>query len=250
MVLCAVAKPRWNDATNTWWDGKVGCWPLTTKVPAARASKNREKGTLETKSVTVTRTVYKTLLLDAVFPAIKAAWPPGAPKDICIQQDNARPHVSVDDPDVLRASQCDGFNIRLVFQPANSPDCNILDLGFFRALQSAQIFRTLQYVLIEILKNNGGNNFRMPHPRKDQLARQGRLEEEPSVDPEVISVALALLCDEDEAAHVAKLEKDQVQLAQDVALCTAFEAMEIGGALEATLCDEVESMNDRVDYNF
>ena len=110
-------------------------------------------------------------------------------------------------------------------------------------------WRTLQYVLIDILKNNGGNNFRMPHPKKDKLARQGRLEEEPCVDPEVISVALALLSDEDEAAHVAKLEKDQDQLAQDLALCTAFEEMEIGGAFESTLCDEVESMNDRVEYN-
>jgi hypothetical protein len=31
-----------------------------------------------------------------------------------------------------------GFNIRLKGQPPNSPDMNILDLGFFRAIQSIQ----------------------------------------------------------------------------------------------------------------
>jgi hypothetical protein len=30
------------------------------------------------------------------------------------------------------------FDIRLIIQPTNSPDFNILDLGFFRAIQAIQ----------------------------------------------------------------------------------------------------------------
>jgi hypothetical protein len=83
--------------------------------------------------------VYKDYLLKFLFPAIKEKWPR---KDkhqlIVVQQDNAKPHLSPTDPDIVAAGVEDGWNIRLVFQPPNSPDINVLDLGLFASLQSIQ----------------------------------------------------------------------------------------------------------------
>jgi hypothetical protein len=45
-------------------------------------------------------------------------------------------HIPVDDPKFVAATQADGWDIRLTCQPPNSPNLNILDLGFFAALQS------------------------------------------------------------------------------------------------------------------
>jgi hypothetical protein len=40
-------------------------------------------------------------------------------------------HIPVDDPKFVAATQADGWDIRLTCQPPNSPNLNILDLGFF-----------------------------------------------------------------------------------------------------------------------
>jgi len=39
-----------------------------------------------------------------------------------------------------------GFDIRLVRQPPNSPDLNVLDLGFFRSIQALQHKKSLNSV--------------------------------------------------------------------------------------------------------
>jgi hypothetical protein len=44
----------------------------------------------------------------------------------------------LDNPDFCEAAKQHGFDIRLICQPPNSPDFNILDLGFFRAIQAIQ----------------------------------------------------------------------------------------------------------------
>ena len=46
MFLTAVARPRYNHTTKTWWDGKIGIWPVVERVPAQRSSKKRPKGTM------------------------------------------------------------------------------------------------------------------------------------------------------------------------------------------------------------
>lgn len=57
---------------------------------------------------------------------------------IFTQQDNARSHIHKDDDEFHQAlMQCE-FNISLMCQPANSPDLNVLDLGFFAGLQALQ----------------------------------------------------------------------------------------------------------------
>ena len=106
--------------------------------------------------------------------------------------DNAKPHLLKDDPDVMLACKRGGWDIRLRYQPPNSPDLNVLDLGYFRALQSVQyrstcfnanqliaavntafdtmpantlnsVFLTLQAVMELIMKHDGGNTFKLPH---------------------------------------------------------------------------------------
>jgi hypothetical protein len=91
-------------------------------------------------------------------------------------------------------------------QPPKNPDTNVLDLLFFRALQSAQwglgsettieglirqtmrafrefeprkidyAFLTLQCCLDDILVKLGGNNYKIRHMGKERRLREGRLD--------------------------------------------------------------------------
>jgi hypothetical protein len=49
MFMCAVARPRWDHGANRHFDGMIGIWPFIYQEPAKRSSKNRPKGTMETK---------------------------------------------------------------------------------------------------------------------------------------------------------------------------------------------------------
>jgi len=102
-------------------------------VGLQRSSINRPAGTLETKPITsINREVTRKMYIDKVLPAIKEKWPREyAHETIYIQQDNAPCHVPLDDEEFCRATCDGGFDIRLTFQPPNSPDLNVLDLGFF-----------------------------------------------------------------------------------------------------------------------
>ncbi|KAF0717357.1 Aste57867_2337 [Aphanomyces stellatus] len=138
MFLVAVARPRHDFQRHKMWDGKIGCWPFVETQLAKRRSKNRDRGTPVTVPITVTKNVYRRYLVDLVFPAIRKQWPGRRDAPIYVQHDNARPHVDNDDPEVLAAGAQGGWTILLSSQPAMSPDFNILDLGFFNAIQSLQ----------------------------------------------------------------------------------------------------------------
>ncbi|XP_057453214.1 uncharacterized protein LOC130745087 [Lotus japonicus] len=217
MFLAAMARPRFNDEGNATFTGKIGVFPLVEKVPARRSSVNRAAGTLETKPITsITKEVSRMFLINKVLPAIKEKWPrEHAHEPIFIQQDNAPCHVSPDDEEFHRASSEGGFNICLTCQPANSPDLNVLDLGFFSAIQSLQqkkatktvdelievvedayenfdckssnkIFLTLQTCMVEIMKEKGSNRYKIPHMKKDVLLAQGKLPTQLECDPDLV----------------------------------------------------------------
>ncbi|XP_057418948.1 uncharacterized protein LOC130713174 [Lotus japonicus] len=202
MFLAAIVRPRFDSQGNEVFSGKIGIFPFVTQEPAKRTSSNRVAGTLETKAMTsITRNVIRSFFIDQVLPAIKEKWPiEDAKNPIFIQQDNARTHISHDDDEFLKAATQDGFDIRLMCQPANSPDLNVLDLGFFNAIQSLQhkeapknidqlvsavvksfedfsiiksnfIFVTLQSCMIEIMKISGSMNYKIPHLNKQMLQR-------------------------------------------------------------------------------
>ncbi|XP_057784891.1 uncharacterized protein LOC131002405 [Salvia miltiorrhiza] len=120
MFLCAVCRPLFDEDGSVLFDGKIGIFPFTEMVPAKRKSKNREAGTLEEKPIqSITKQVMKDMYI--------------------YKQDNAKPHIKDDDPDFRAAASANGFDIRIIHQPPNSPDTNINDLGWFRAIQSLQV---------------------------------------------------------------------------------------------------------------
>ncbi|XP_074319613.1 uncharacterized protein LOC141656565 [Silene latifolia] len=146
----------------------------------------------------------------------------GSSKHISIQQDNARPHIKNNDPEFMVVANSDGFKIELIFQPPNSPDLNVNDLGYFRALQSLlskqaaksvdelcnsvmqsfvnythiklnNIFLTLQSVMVEIIKSKGHNDFAIPHTKKGMLAALGILPRNLEVSEDLVRECIGYL---------------------------------------------------------
>ena len=223
MFLAAVARPRFDCSGNPTFDGKIGIFPFVFKEPAKRSSKNRMAGTLETKPIlSVTKEVYRRCLIEQVLPAIHAKWPRdgGSVTEILIQQDNAKPHINPTDPVFIEAASRDGFDIHLSFQPPNSPDMNVLDLGYFRAIQSLQhqeaplsidelilaveksfdelsseslnnVFLTLQSCMVEVMKNLGGNNYKVPHIGKHHLMKESCLPLQIECEKELVNQVLS-----------------------------------------------------------
>ncbi|KAK9671881.1 hypothetical protein RND81_12G061100 [Saponaria officinalis] len=195
MFICAVCRPLLGSDGQILFDGKIGIFPFIEREPAARNSKNRPADTLVTKATeSVTKEVMK-----AYFRAV---------------------------------ADSDEFNIHLVFQPPNSPDLNINDLGFFRSIQSLQNevaasntedlvkavecafethnpsklnknFLSLQAVMIEIMKCKGHNSFKLPHLSKDLLERQGILPKDLTVEKCLVRECLNYL---HEHGHVSELQ--------------------------------------------
>ncbi|RHY66343.1 hypothetical protein DYB38_010789 [Aphanomyces astaci] len=96
---------------------------------------------MEIKSIIVTKDVYRTFLLDKVLPSIVAVWPHSS-STIKLQHDNARTHVTSSDAELTSLFADDKairWHFELAPQPPNSPDTNILDLGFFAAVQSVTV---------------------------------------------------------------------------------------------------------------
>ncbi|XP_074291911.1 uncharacterized protein LOC141618730 [Silene latifolia] len=217
MFLVAMARARYDCDGNETFSGKIGVFPLITKEPAIRRSRNREAGMLVTKPIpSVTREVIRSFLIEKVVPAIKAKWPiEDMGGTIFIQQDNARTHIDPNDREFRRVASQDGLDIRLTCQPANSPDLNILDLGFFRAIQSLQqkkrsktvdeliaaveksfmeyptmeinrTWVTLQLFMVEIMKIEGSNRYKIPHINKARMERLGILLKQIVCDPSLI----------------------------------------------------------------
>jgi hypothetical protein len=203
MFLAAVMRPIIISG-EVLFDGKLGIWPFVSEEPAQRTSKNRAAGTIEIKPVSVDRDTYRAMLIENVIPAIKQKVPWLKSTKLVIQQDGAGAHVADNDPAVLSACGDGGWTISLAKQPPNSPDLNILDLGFFCSIQSLQhtsapasiaeliectenafaaldaeklddTFLSLQQVMEAILRDFGNNQYKRPHMAKQKLRRQGLL---------------------------------------------------------------------------
>ncbi|XP_010678402.1 uncharacterized protein LOC104893957 [Beta vulgaris subsp. vulgaris] len=139
MFETALARPSYNMLGQCTFDGKIGIFPFVEEVAAQRSSNNRPAGTLETKAITnVTKNRMRDVLINHILLAIMSKWPPHRSKVIYIEQDNAKPHVTAPDPLWILASRQNEFVFHFVQQPPNSPELNMLDLGFFRALQTLQ----------------------------------------------------------------------------------------------------------------
>ncbi|OQR85870.1 hypothetical protein ACHHYP_11246 [Achlya hypogyna] len=182
--------------------------PTTTMHRAKRARWLRRGGSRLRPRLTETN---KTARID-FWVGVKEA-------PIYVQQDNAKPHTLVNDAIVAAAGQSEDWNINIINQPPNSPDLNILDLGYFNAIQSLQYdkatsnldqlvdaveqsflelddimlensFLTLQKVMECILVDYGGNNYKVHHINKDKQRRECVLPSNHHIDGQVVDDAL------------------------------------------------------------
>ena len=219
MYLIATAKPR----PDKGFDGKIGCWRVSMqKVAQKKVYKTnrkfdkdgkenevlREKGEIYEEDTTMDSEQYQKMFKEKVIPAIRQKMPWA--RRIVVQHDGASPHTGKNTEDILResgkqskeswlqrwcvrTSQRD-VPINVERQPPNSPDMNVLDLCFNRALackcakerprtkaeivaavekawreyESEKLTRAWEYktiVLKAIIQANGWNNYKMPHRR-------------------------------------------------------------------------------------
>ncbi|XP_050916007.1 uncharacterized protein LOC127131116 [Lathyrus oleraceus] len=224
MFLVDITHQRFDAEDRELFSGKIGVFPLVTHEPAKRSSINRAAGTLEIKPITsVNKQVIRSYLIEKVLPAINEKWLREEIRSpIYIQQDNARTHIDTKDDEFCRVASRDGFDIRLMCQPTNSPDLNVLDLGFCNAIQSLQhkespnsidklvkaveksfeefstiksnrIFLTLQMCMIEIMKKRGFHKYTIPHLNKKNLERQKQLPTQLKCDATLVQNILQYL---------------------------------------------------------
>jgi hypothetical protein len=142
MILTVMARPRLNSLGFCTFDGKIGCFQFVTYEPAKRSSANRPAGTVELKPIkSVNRDVIRAFMIVKVLPAIAANLLPGdANKTIFIQQDKM----------FCEPAKQHGFDIRLVCQPANSHDVNVLDLGSIQSIQYKTISRIMEELVAAV----------------------------------------------------------------------------------------------------
>ena len=81
----------------------------------------------------MTKEVYHELLISKLLPAIVEKWPwmDRLSRKIWIQQDGAKSHINTDDDEFEQGLQDLELDAGLYTQAVNSPDVNLLDLGFF-----------------------------------------------------------------------------------------------------------------------
>ncbi|KAH0650418.1 hypothetical protein KY284_030330 [Solanum tuberosum] len=153
-------------------------FPFVVKEPAKWNSKNRTAGTLETKPIlSVTKDITRACLIEKVLPAIRSKWPASDSNiPIFIQQDNARPHIGVNDLELLKLPK--KMDSTLDYAPSNVDELvEAVERSFdeMKIEQLNHVFLTLQSCMIEVMKDNGGNNYKVPHLNKNRLEREDNL---------------------------------------------------------------------------
>ena len=160
------------------------------------------KGTPVWKNQCITQDIYREYLIQKFLQAVKERWP-RSNRRIWLQQDGAKSQILEDDMEFKEAVDEIGVYLTMFTESPNSPDTNILDLGFFRAIQSFNddcpaneeefiklvekaygeyplhklnhVWLTLQSCLNMIIENDGGNDYKIPHMGKESLERRGFL---------------------------------------------------------------------------
>ena len=174
-------------------NSKIGIWPFTENVEAARGSKNRSRGTMEIRDVHASATLCYNIVIkrEGLLVCIKCKLCAAKHLHITIRLDGATPRTGHGSHDKLRPRGQEGAG---TLCSSNSPDLDKLDLSFFYSLQQAaaklkgarksledlvsavtrayreydvyQLARvhTLTYVVYrEILENLRSNQYDMPH---------------------------------------------------------------------------------------
>ena len=152
------------------------------------------------KNQSITWDVYREYLIQKLLPARKQKWPTNNGR-IQLQQDGTKSHILDDDEEFKEVVDDIGLNLTVYTQLPNSPDTNIFNLGFFRAIQSFNndcpaneeeliksvekaygeypmrklnhAWLTLQSCFNMIIENDGGNDYKIPHMGKESLEWRG-----------------------------------------------------------------------------
>ena len=185
----------------------------------------------------VTKQVYRNLLIFKLLPVIMEKWlrRDRLSRKIFIQQDGVKNHISENDKEFNDALTEKDINTKLYMQAANSPDINLLDLGFFRAIRSFndttpkneeelielvsmaynnyprqkinRTWFTLQCRFNQFITHNGDNNYNIDHIMKEKLEQLGKL-------PDIMDVVEEVDCvfnsndTEDETENETKDDSD------------------------------------------
>lgn len=108
---------------------------------AKKSSVNRPRGRMNTKPISyIEENVGGKFLIENVIQEIRERWPRRDQSTrVQIQQDNADPHIKLNDPEFNAAALGDqSISVCLYFQAPDSSNMNIIDLRFFRAIQTIQ----------------------------------------------------------------------------------------------------------------
>ena len=195
---------------NAWFDGKIGIWPIRKWEPVKQSLKKRAKGTPVWKNQCITQDVYREYVIQKFLPAVKERWPTPN-RRIGLQQDGAKSHILEDNVEFKEVVDKIGLNLTMFTQSPNSPDTDILNLGFFRAIQLFNdycpaneeeliksvekpygeypwhklnlVWLTLQSCFNMIIENDGGNNYKIPHMGKESKERRGLLPQVLDITP-------------------------------------------------------------------
>ena len=229
MVSAVISRPE-KKAGVGFYGGKVAILRCSEEVVAKNASKNHKKGDIYQRDTSMKNKMFKEQLTKKIFPKIKSSpsllvkserfasqlrasdetcnlpenckW-----ADLFLQCDNAPPHCKKNKrlfPIIKKAGGrniLDGIyygpKVRLTYQPPDSPDLNVMDLGFSNSLWTKThkilknrddipslddvweavkmawsdispvdievLFRTLHLRMKQVIDCNGRNDMSIPH---------------------------------------------------------------------------------------
>ena len=204
MFLAAVGRPH-KRPNGSKFNGLIGIWPFVRDGFAVRSSKHRAAREAELKLFSVDGNAWRDMMVEKVFPAVRNAYK-HAKKHVVIQIDGAKPHTKSSIQASIEEECCkQGYNITVERQPAQSPDFNVLDLGFFHSLQVRasqikaggnlqdivdavttafhnhdpstlkRVWQALFHVFDATLRHDGGNDFPVPHVGTGAVQTNGDL---------------------------------------------------------------------------
>lgn len=134
MFLTAVALPR----SRYKFNGRVGIWRVAKEQVAIRSSKHHQAGDVYSVDTTMNCALFRKLMLHSLFPAIRRKMRFAAV--VTVQVDGASSHTGKNTLSILnrmgRRKVQKGPLIKVIKQPAQSPDMNVNDILFYRSIST------------------------------------------------------------------------------------------------------------------
>ncbi|KAE9045738.1 hypothetical protein PR003_g10277 [Phytophthora rubi] len=162
MFLVAVARPQWDDERQQQFDGKLGVWPFVVADPPlplgsyvedvlAWDQTSAQVGRVFRVLENITKKEIQSMITSNVIPAIKTKMPRSLRRGpIFIQLDSQQVRLAPDDPVVAEHGSADGWNIRVQYQPAYSPELVVLNHSFLKCIYPEPVPPHLRSVAVQL----------------------------------------------------------------------------------------------------